>query len=165
MLPGPDDGESAEAPHVVEVQLATVGQPPRRPQVSALVQLHRLAPRGLALRSDRLLLGALRGPVPHRQPAGHAEVHDQLVVVVIQVERHEQVLATAAHAAHGGTDGVERREELRRGERPRVDQLGPDDERLQLSPDRLDLGQLGHVRSVARHPPSAPVTDRAEPVR
>ena len=89
--------------------------------------------------------------------AGHAEVNDELVVVV---EIEQQVLAPTPMPANGGAHGEDGGGELRGLVGGRCDDAASLDAGPELAADGLDLGQLGHGATVA----SLLVNDRFDEV-
>ena len=69
-------------------------------------------------------------------------MHDQLALIV---EREEEVLAAATHRLHAMTDDITGRYELAVRRMPCVDDALACERRSDLSPDGLDLGELGHA--------------------
>lgn len=115
----------------------------------------------VAVLENRAVVEVPRGPhvlvgdpgLGDAQHAGHAEVHDQLVIVV---EREQQVFAATldladARAARGNCGG-----ELGRLVGAGVEDETAGQSRGELAPNGLDLGQLGHLVTVA----SALVSER-----
>jgi len=134
VAPG-DHGDPAEPTLVVERQGGAVVELPRCP-----------APPGVG-HGGRAL---------DREDAGHAEVDDQLPVVV---GGQEQVLATSKHGQDAGTDHLGCVGELRRRVGARRHDATAREAGVELAPDGLDLGQFGHRRTVA-----APWVRRSAPM-
>src|SRR5690606_31856036 len=68
----------------------------------------------------------------------------------------QEVLAPAVEALDRRRAHLQGRGELRVRERPGAAQPPPHDERLELAPDRLDLGQLGHGSGRVHPAPGPP---------
>jgi hypothetical protein len=120
VLPGRHHRQAPEATHVAELEHRTVVEAPPRPHV-----------------------GVEHGRVrPHAQLAGHAQVHDQLPIVV---EADQQVLAPPIHPGDHRTGGLRGLGELRRRVTPPGGDHPADHQRLELAPDGLDLRQLGQL--------------------
>ena len=86
------------------------------------------------------------------ESSGHPEVDDQFQRRPIRggdrFQAQQQVLAPTVHAREPVADGVRARGELGRGVGPPGNHDGPPDQRIELPAYRLDLGELGHRRSV-----------------
>lgn len=137
VLAGGHDTEAAEPTNVAEDEVGAVVETPDGAGPGIM---------GGAVRVGGWRLG-------HEERAGHAQVRNELLGAVIEIE-HE-VLASPTHVGHGCPHRVEPRREL--GARVGVardegaaDQLG-----RELPANRLDLGQLRHTATVA-----SPFVDR-----
>jgi hypothetical protein len=86
------------------------------------------------------------------QAPRHPEVNQENATTL---EPDNQILAAPLHGGHALALQLGRDlERLERPHQPRVEDLHlleapPHEQRLELAADRLDLGQLGHERSVA----------------
>ncbi len=100
--------------------------------------------------SARRMLALGRGP---REGTGHAEMSDQLLGAIVQVE--DQVLAAPSHVGDRRPDRVECRRELDALVGIAGDERAADQLRRELATNRLDFWQLRHEATVA-----SPFVDR-----